>query len=132
MATILVIDDDQEVGEAIRRILKRSGFEVSAVTNSELGVKIAAEQHADVVITDIIMPHMDGVEVIKALKQLRPAPRVIAISGGGSFGAHAYKPNAITTQAFLTAATSAGADAVLSKPFDKEDLLSHVRKLLPN
>lgn len=133
MASILVIDDDAEVGEAIRRVLQRAGFTVAAVASSESGLKHVEEgASVDVVITDIIMPRMDGVQLIAALKRLRPAIRIIAISGGGSFGTHAYKPEAISTQAFLAAATQAGANVVLSKPFDKHDLLARVRELLLN
>jgi CheY-like chemotaxis protein len=70
------------------------------------------------------------VEVITAIRRMRCRTGIIAISGGGNFGPHAYKPEAITTTAYLAAAQQAGADAVLTKPFDKDDLLEAVRRLL--
>jgi hypothetical protein len=57
---------------------------------------------------------------------------VIAVSGGGSLGLHSYKPDAIKTHAYLAAALEAGADEILTKPFDMNDLLAAVRRRLPN
>ena len=57
---------------------------------------------------------------------------MIAISGGGSFGPQGYKPDAISTHAYLAAAREAGAAEVLTKPFDLTDLIGAIRRLLPN
>jgi CheY-like chemotaxis protein len=132
MASILVVDDEAEVGEVIRRVLERAGFEVTVVTNAAAGLKTVDEQPPDVVITDVIMPKVHGIELIKILRQRYPRIRVIAISGGGSFGPLAYKPDAISTHAFLAAAQDAGAAEMLTKPFDMDDLLAAVRRQLPN
>jgi DNA-binding NtrC family response regulator len=132
MAYILVVDDEAEVGEVIRRVLERAGFEVAVVTNADAGLKTVDEQPPDVVVTDVIMPRVHGIELIKILKQRYPRIRVIAISGGGSFGPLAYKPDAISTHAFLAAAQDAGAVEMLTKPFDMDDLLAAVRRQLPN
>jgi DNA-binding NtrC family response regulator len=80
----------------------------------------------------VIMPKVHGIELIKILRQRYPRIRVIAISGGGSFGPLAYKPDAISTHAFLAAAQDAGAAEMLTKPFDMDDLLAAVRRQLPN
>ena len=84
------------------------------------------------VVTDVIMPKVHGVELIRILRERYPRIRVIAISGGGSFGPLAYKPEAISTHAYLAAAREAGAQEILTKPFDLTDLLAAVRRLLPN
>jgi DNA-binding response OmpR family regulator len=132
MASILVVDDEPEVGEAIRRVLEHAGFEVLLANSVDAGLKIVEGHPLDIVVTDVIMPKAHGLELIRALRGHHPRVRVIAISGGGSFGPHAYKPEAISTLAFLAAAREAGAEEVLTKPFDMSDLLAAVRRLLPN
>lgn len=132
MALILVIDDEAEVAEAIRRVLERSGFDVAVARGVAEGMQAAHAQQPDIVVTDMIMPKGNGIELIKTLRQQHPRARVIAISGGGSFGLHAYKPDAIKTHAYLAAAREAGAQEVLTKPFDMNDLLAAVRRQLPN
>ncbi len=132
MATILVVDDEPEVGEAIRRVLVRAGF-VVVVARSAAGALEAMEpEQPDIVVTDVIMPKIHGLELIKVLRQRYPRIRVIAITGGGSLGPLSYKPDAISTHAFLAAAREAGAEEVLTKPFDMSDLLATIRRQLPN
>ncbi|HEY1874812.1 MAG TPA: response regulator [Steroidobacteraceae bacterium] len=132
MANVLVVDDEVEVGEAVRRVLERAGYVVTVASNAAAGMDAVARQAPDVVITDIIMPRVHGVELIKILRERYPRIRVIAISGGGSFGPLAYKPDAISTHAYLAAAREAGAEEILTKPFDLTDLIAAVRRLLPN
>jgi CheY-like chemotaxis protein len=132
MANVLVVDDEVEVGEAVRRVLERAGYVVTVASNATAGMDAVARQAPDVVITDIIMPRVHGVELIKILRERYPRIRVIAISGGGSFGPLAYKPDAISTHAYLAAAREAGAEEILTKPFDLTDLIAAVRRLLPN
>ena len=132
MAAIVVVDDEVEVGEAIRRVLIQAGFEVTVVSNAEAGLRAIDEKPPDVVVTDIIMPKTHGLELVKILRTRHPRVRVIAISGGGSFGIQAYKPDAISTHAYLAAAREAGAQEILTKPFDLSELLAAVRRQLPN
>lgn len=126
MMNILVVDDEADVRDALRRVLMRAGFAVRCAGN---GVEALAEIRragADIVITDIIMPGIDGVEAICAIRAEFPAVYIIAISGGGNFGAAAYQPTAITTSAYLAAANKAGADQVLTKPFETTELLKAI------
>jgi len=102
------------------------------VNNAAAALEAVAAQPPDVVITDVIMPKVHGVELIKIVRERYPRIRVIAISGGGSFGPVAYKPDAISTHAYLAAAREAGAQEVLTKPFDLTDLLAAIRRQLPN
>ena len=132
MVSILVVDDDVEVGEVIRRVLERGGFGVRVVNSADAALHAVNESEPDVVVTDVIMPRQNGVDLIRALRALSAQIRIVAISGGGSFGPSSYKPDAISTHAYLAAARAAGAGEVLSKPFDKEELLKAVRRVLPN
>ncbi|MBV8782751.1 MAG: response regulator [Gammaproteobacteria bacterium] len=132
MATILVVDDEVEVGEAVRRVLERAGFAVQVCHSGAEALAALTVEEPQIVITDVIMPRTNGVELIKAIRQGYPKVRVIAISGGGSFGPLAYKPDAISTHAYLAVARNAGATEVLTKPFDVEVLLAAVRRQLLN
>ncbi len=132
MPSVLIIDDEAEVGHALRRVLERAGFAVTTAIGSADGLRAFEHSPTDLVITDIIMPRTHGIDVIKALREKHTATRIIAISGGGNFGPLAYQPEAITTSAYLAAAKQAGADEVLTKPFDKDELLATVRRLLAN
>ena len=130
MSSVLIIDDEAEVSLALRRVLERAGFSVSTCLGSDEGLAAFQKAPADLVITDIIMPKMNGIALLQAIRAHRPQTRIIAIAGGGNCGALAYQPEAITTSAYLAAATQAGADAVLTKPFDKDELLAAVRRIL--
>lgn len=132
MASIVVVDDEPDIGEVIRRVLVRAGFETTVVGSAAAALQAIALHPPDVVITDIIMPKTNGVELIKRLHAEFPRIRVIAISGGGSFGPLLYKPEAISTHAFLAAAREAGAHEILTKPFDLSELLGAIRRQLPN
>ena len=132
MASVLVVDDEPEVGEAIRRVLERAGFTVGLAASAAEGLRIMAAAQPDILVTDMIMPKTNGLELIKAVRSQYPRVRVIAISGGGSIGPLSYKPDAIKTHAYLAAAREAGAKEILTKPFDMSDLVAAVRRLLPN
>jgi CheY-like chemotaxis protein len=132
MPSVLVVDDDVEVGEVLRRVLERGGFGVRVVNSAGAALDAVTESEPDVVITDVIMPRQNGADLIRALRARSPQIRILAISGGGSFGPSSYKPDAISTHAYLAAARAAGASEVLLKPFDLDELLNAVQRLLPN
>ena len=132
MSSILVVDDDVEVGEVIRRVLERGGFGARVVNSADAALHALAESEPQVVITDVIMPRQNGVDLIRTLRARSPQVKIVAISGGGSFGPSSYRPDAISTHAYLAAARTAGANEVLSKPFDMDELLQAVRRLLPD
>lgn len=126
MASILLIDDEPDIRDSVSRVLGRNGHSVHASENAEAGLRYLEENQIDVVIADLIMPGMNGVEAIKKIRELHAEAKVIAISGGGNFGSAAYQPDAIATTAYLEAAADAGADSVLTKPFELQDLLDAV------
>jgi CheY-like chemotaxis protein len=130
MHNILVIDDEPDVRDAVKRVLDRAGYAVRTA-DSAVGVLADLERiHTDVIITDIIMPKIDGVQVIESIRKAFPSVRIIAISGGGNFGITAYEPTAITTSAYLASAEQAGAHLVLTKPFESIDLIQAIEKVL--
>ena len=122
MKRILIVDDEPFVREALKRVLESGTVEVEVTDNAQTALDRVAAGATDLVIVDIIMPGMDGVQFIRALRARQAGVRVIAISGGGNFAVGGYRPDAISTQAYLAAATQAGADAVLAKPFEISEL----------
>lgn len=130
MYQVLVIDDDVDVRDAIRRVLERAGFGVRTSADVLEALNELNRRAAHVVITDIIMPKINGVEAIRSILEGFPDVRIIAISGGGNFGITSYKPNAITTTAYLAAAERAGAHCILTKPFESADLVRAVEQVL--
>ncbi len=116
MLDILVIDDDRSFVSVIVMTLERAGYRVSGWTDAKQGLAMAISEAPGVVITDIFLPEIDGLEIIRALKQANPATKIIAISGGGMKGRLDY----------LNIAGHLGADFVLRKPFSRDELLDAI------
>jgi CheY-like chemotaxis protein len=130
MINILLIDDEKDVRDSVAEVLGRAGYRVETTDNAELGLAMLEENDFDLLISDIIMPGIDGVQAIKTVRKKNKKMKILAISGGGNFGPKDYKPHAITTSAFLQAAADAGADAIVTKPFTRAELVEHVNNLL--
>jgi CheY-like chemotaxis protein len=120
MAHILVIDDDAVLRRVITLSLEAAGHTVLRCENGRKAVDFLAHDHADLLITDILMPEMDGVETVRAARRLQPNLPILAISGGGSFAPDDY----------LGIARAFGATDVLRKPFHPPDLVERVTKML--
>jgi CheY-like chemotaxis protein len=120
MSNILVIEDMMGVRHAISSMLKRAGHTVEAVESGQKGLDELQHKRFDLVVTDILMPDMDGTEVLFKLRAMPDRPPVIAISGGGA---------GVSADAALQSA-KLQADAFLQKPFEKTDLLAVVDRLL--
>jgi CheY-like chemotaxis protein len=130
MQNILVIDDEPDVRDAVKRVLERAGYSVRTADNAIDALAELERVATDVVITDIIMPKINGVQAIESIRKAFPSVRIIAISGGGNFGISTYQPTAITTTAYLASAEVAGAHLALTKPFESGDLIQAVEKVL--
>jgi CheY-like chemotaxis protein len=119
MTNVLVIDDDDEVRDFLVRLLKRRGYSVTGARNGEAGLASLAAESFALVITDIVMPDMEGLETIKRIRRGNPALPIIAISGGGS-----------SQIDYLKFARKFGANAALAKPFDPAELLDLATQLI--
>jgi YesN/AraC family two-component response regulator len=128
--SVLVIDDEADVRDGIKRVLDRAGFSVRIIDNATDAFLELERTPADVVITDIIMPKVSGVDAIARLVREFPRVRIVAISGGGNFDASSYQPGAITTTAYLAAAKKAGAHFILTKPFESRELIDAVQQVI--
>lgn len=120
MARILIVDDDELVRKTVREILERADYEVEEAHDGEAGLKQAVLSKPDLIVTDILMPNQDGIELILQLRRVRPEAKILAMSGGGKFD----------NDRLLTMAKVLGADECLAKPFGKASLLDKVAACL--
>jgi len=81
---ILVAEDDPNVGESIRLLLKKRGYSILLASNGKEGLHLFRQKPVDLVITDLVMPRMDGIELLEAVKNLKPEAEVIVISAQGT------------------------------------------------
>ena len=119
MKNILLIEDDGFVQNMLKQTLERAGYAVETADNGRVGLELYNNGSFDVVITDLIMPDMEGIETISLLRKKNPNVKVIAISGGGR-----NKPDD-----YLFLAEKLGASRTFSKPVDREALLGAVSDL---
>ncbi len=120
MSRLLIIDDERLARLTLRKILEHAGHEVMEASTGTEGLAMYRANPCDLVITDIIMPDKEGIEMIIELKRDFPGARVIAISGGGR----------TRNLDFLKLASRYGAEKVLAKPFSQEDLVGAVNSVL--
>ena len=80
---ILVIEDDNFVQNMLKQTFERAGYDVATAVNGRIGIKLFRDNPFDVVVTDLIMPDMEGIETITNLRKSHPEVKIIAISGGG-------------------------------------------------
>jgi two-component system chemotaxis response regulator CheY len=120
MAAILLVDDDPMMRDAVERLLVQAGHSVVAVADGREALNRLQASPPDIVITDILMPRMDGIEAIHAIRKVNPTVKIIAMSGGGR----------ARVMDFLPVATRAGADFTLQKPVRRAELLQCVARCL--
>lgn len=120
MAKLLLIDDNLDLLEIQAEFLRLAGHEVAIFVDADKALEQLPQGNFDLVMTDIIMPDKDGIEVIMALTQVAPKVKIIAVSGGGRIDASSY----------LDLAVKLGATTSLSKPFSGETLLAAVNQAL--
>ena len=116
---ILVVDDNDQMRKMLRLILETARHEVSEAANGKMALHLQKTMPADLVITDIIMPEMDGIELISKIRKITPRVKIIAISGGGK----------VDPDLCLKIAGQLGADRTLLKPFSKSTIMSMISGL---
>jgi CheY-like chemotaxis protein len=112
MPTILLVDDDEIIRRMLRVTMERMGHQVLDARNGREALEVLDANAIDVILMDLMMPEKDGVETIKELRNRKPFPKIIAMSGGGR-----VKPGAL-----LPVAQHLGACSTLAKPFSNDEL----------
>lgn len=121
MARILLIDDNEDLRVVLRLALVHLGHIVIEARNGKEGLELFPQAGADLVITDLVMPDGDGIEVLQELRKKEAPVKIIAITGGGR----------TRSDDSLKLARELGAAKVLAKPFSYAALTLAINELLP-
>lgn len=117
---ILVVDDDGDVREFVCRMLEQDGYEAVPADGGSQALERFGLLPPDLVITDVVMPDVDGFEVLLKLRHMAPKAVTMVMSGGGRLAPDIY----------LETARRLGAKEVLRKPFTKAEMLEAVHRIL--
>jgi len=120
--SILVVDDEPALREILSHVLVDAGHRVTGAANGKEASRLLATAAFDIVLTDVIMPEKDGMQVISELRKKFPEVRIIAMSGGGH----------VSRDQYLKIAKGLGAHALLEKPFANQQLLDTIESLVPS
>jgi CheY-like chemotaxis protein len=112
MAKVLLVEDDKLVAYALNRYLTKQGHRVIELPNGVRVLETIAAEAPDILVTDLIMPDVEGLEVIVKVRKEYPSLPIIAMSGGSR----------LVDASYLDTARQLGADKVLRKPFDEAEL----------
>ena len=115
MAVIFLVEDDAELRLKLKELLVRSGYEVWEFTNGKDVLEMYQRRRPDLVITDLVMPEKEGLELLLDLRRIVQNVKCIAMSEAGPAG-----------EAYLQAARKFGARLTLSKPFSDDEFLGAV------
>jgi CheY-like chemotaxis protein len=118
---VLLVEDDPDLLVLLNAAFTREGFQTFSARNGRQGVQMLRSLQPDLMVTDIVMPEMEGIGAILEARRSGVATKVIAISGGGQYG---------RSQNFLEWARELGADEVLAKPFRMSSLITAARLVL--
>jgi len=117
MFHILAVDDDKHTRQLLRAILESAGYTVSTAADGEKALEIMDSEHIDLVVLDIMMPHMDGYEFTKALREVENNLPILMVS--------AKQLPEDKKRGFLV-----GTDDYMTKPIDEEEMLLRIKALL--
>ena len=118
--TVLLIDDEEALRTVLKTALEDAGFTVTPAENGSAAIAALEQGRFDLIITDVIMPGKDGIEVLSELHRIHSGIPVIVMSGGGRMPPEQY----------LGMAQKFGARAILEKPFRMRELVETAKRVL--
>src|SRR5262245_45064119 len=113
---VLLIEDDTNIADVVRRYLERDGFSVEVAGDGRLGLARALETLPDLIVLDVMLPGMHGIDVLRALRRAAPIPVVMLTSRGA--------------EEDRVAGLELGADDYVAKPFSPRELVARARAVL--
>ncbi len=117
MANILIIEDDKRLAEIIQRGLEDNAYQTHIAYDGRMGLKLALANHYDLIVSDIVLPEMNGLELCRKIRASKPAIPILMLT-------------ALGTTDDKVEGFDAGADDYLIKPFELRELLARIRALL--
>ena len=120
MMSILLVDDDDEFLAMLSKVLTHAGYKVQQASDGQQAIDLYRKHASDLVITDLVMPEKEGIQLIVELRRLKGKVKIIAISGAGQNQKGEY----------LKMAEVLGAQRVLVKPFSEQEILDAVNEVL--
>ncbi len=120
--SVLVVEDDDQHRLFLSELLKSEGYQVDLAKDGYEADKALKAQHYDLLLTDIVMPEKEGIELIFEVQKSYPNLPIIGMSGGGAYSNLDY----------LDAALTAGAKRVFAKPIDIDELIATIASILQN
>ena len=117
MTTLVIVDDEAGIVEEVKSFFQEEGYQVYTADSGEQGIKVIRRRKPDIVLIDMKLPDISGIEVLKATKEISPQSKIIVITG-------------YVDQALIDQAEKLGRDAFLPKPFDLETLKREVTRLI--
>ncbi len=117
MSKVLVIDDAAFIRMRVEKFLERQGFEIFLAEDGKSGLELFKKEKPDVVLLDVTMPDMDGIEVLKQIKEVDKDAKVIMLTN-------------VDQQETIMETVKLGAKGFMKKPFDEDKLLDKITKLI--
>jgi CheY-like chemotaxis protein len=115
MPRILLVEDDERVRLVLKDVLESEGYEIQEASNGKEGLQSLASSQPDLILTDLVMPDTEGIEMIIKIRKSDPNVKIVAMSGD---------------EDYLDLAKKLGADRTLTKPFSNPVLLAAVKAAL--
>jgi CheY-like chemotaxis protein len=121
MKRILILEDDEQFQKLLSTILKGEGYEVEAVSDGKQGLKFLTDNKFDLLMIDVFMPEIDGIGVLRKIRNERHGMKIISMSGGGR--------GTLPGEA-LNVTEALGVDKSIQKPFTRKEILPLVQELI--
>jgi DNA-binding response OmpR family regulator len=115
---ILIVDDDVDIVRMVGTMLGGQGWDVLSALGGEEALRLVRAERPDLALVDIMMPHMNGLEVLREARAIAPELRIVMITAFGDVGSYLES-------------RELGACEYINKPFESEELLTLIRRALP-
>ena len=125
MKMVLIVDDDELVRSTVSAMLSALKFNVTEAPNGKVALKLTSECRFDLIVTDLFMPEIDGLELVNQIRKISPGTPIVMMTGGGML----FPQGSGSLSDLTSSAEFLGASFVINKPFRKEALTKVLEKV---